>query len=324
MLKATAGVGGAVVLAAMFVVLGSGGDDADAQTPPLCTSVPAAGADAAVSLSAEQLSNAATIVRVGQGMKVPPLGLVKAVATAWVESNLRNLNYGHSDSLGLFQQRPSQGWGDPTQVLDPQYAATKFYEALLALPDWQTSPPGVAEQQVQRSAYPDRYAPAELVAEQIITAARGAICGPTGGDVPGDTPGARAYNRALTQLGVPYSWGGGTEDGPSRGSAQGANTIGFDCSGLVLYAWSIAGLHLPHLAASQATYGRRVTQAELQAGDLIFFNTTGNPLSHVGIADGRGGMIHAPRTGRNVEIVDNVMTNSYWRTHYQFATRPTG
>lgn len=324
MLKATAGVSGAVVLAAMFVVLGSGGDDADAQTPPLCAAVPTAGADAGVSLSAEQLSNAATIVRVGQDMKVPPLGLVKAVATAWVESNLRNLDYGDRDSLGLFQQRPSSGWGDPTQLLDPQYAATKFYKALLALPDWQTSPPGVAEQQVQRSAYPDRYAPAELIAERIIVAAGGAICGPTGGDVAGDTPGARAYNLARTQLGVPYSWGGGTKDGPSLGIAQGANTIGFDCSGLVLYAWAPAGLNLPHLARLQATYGRRIPLPDVRAGDLLFFNTSGEPQSHVGIADGRGGMIHAPRTGRNVEIIDNVLASSYWQGRFEFATRPTG
>ena len=82
------------------------------------------------------------------------IGLIAAM----VESNLVNVNYGDRDSLGLFQQRPSAGWGTPTQVMDPKYAAGKFFSALKGLGDrrWQMSM-GQAAQAVQRSAYPDRY-----------------------------------------------------------------------------------------------------------------------------------------------------------------------
>src|SRR4029453_12564171 len=92
----------------------------------------------------EQMHNAAIIIAVGQRMKVPPRGWVIAIATAIQESSLRNLGdlgaRNDHDSLGLFQQRPSTGWGTPAQIMDPQYSSTKFYEKLLQVPDWQTLP----------------------------------------------------------------------------------------------------------------------------------------------------------------------------------------
>jgi murein DD-endopeptidase MepM/ murein hydrolase activator NlpD len=120
----------------------------------------------------EQMHNAAVIISVGQRMKVPPRGWVIAIATAIQESSLRNLgdlgSKNDHDSLGLFQQRPSQGWGTPAQVMDPVYASTKFYEKLLQVPDWQTLPLTVAAQRVQVSAFPDAYAAHEQVASQIV------------------------------------------------------------------------------------------------------------------------------------------------------------
>jgi murein DD-endopeptidase MepM/ murein hydrolase activator NlpD len=124
------------------------------------------------SLDATQTRNAAMIIAVGQKMNVPPRGWVIAIATAWQESKLNNLgDLGRAndhDSLGLFQQRPSQGWGSVAQVRDPQYAATKFYEKLLKVPRWDTLPLTEAAQKVQVSAYPDAYAKHEALAAQIV------------------------------------------------------------------------------------------------------------------------------------------------------------
>jgi murein DD-endopeptidase MepM/ murein hydrolase activator NlpD len=117
---------------------------------------------------AEQTGNAVTIVKVGADLAVLRRGWVIAVATAIQESGLRNIDYGDRDSLGLFQQRPSQGWGTPAQLMDPVYAATAFYRALLRVPGWQDLPLTEAAQAVQRSAYPDAYARHEPAATALV------------------------------------------------------------------------------------------------------------------------------------------------------------
>ncbi|WP_328463588.1 hypothetical protein OHA21_38335 [Actinoplanes sp. NBC_00393] len=123
--------------------------------------------------SAEQVGNATVIVAVGQRLQVPARGQVIAVATAMQESSLINLPGGDRDSVGLFQQRPSQGWGTPAQLQDPQHAATKFYTKLLAVPGWQTMTVTAAAQAVQISAYPDAYAKWEPDAVQLVGAVTG-------------------------------------------------------------------------------------------------------------------------------------------------------
>lgn len=125
-------------------------------------------------LTPEQAGNAAIIISVGQQWEVPQRGWVIAVATALQESNLINLGDlgadNDHDSLGLFQQRPSMGWGSPEQILNPQYAATVFYERLVQVPGWEELPLTVAAQQVQRSAFPNAYARHERRATQIVEA----------------------------------------------------------------------------------------------------------------------------------------------------------
>jgi murein DD-endopeptidase MepM/ murein hydrolase activator NlpD len=124
------------------------------------------------SLGDAQMRNAATIIAVGQKMKVPPRGWVIAVATALQESYLNNLGdlgpRNDHDSLGLFQQRPSQGWGTPEQVMSPEYAAGKFYEKLLTIADWEKMRLTDAAQQVQHSAAPEEYAKHESLAASIV------------------------------------------------------------------------------------------------------------------------------------------------------------
>jgi hypothetical protein len=105
---------------------------------------------------------------VAKQVGAPPRAWLVALATAKQESDLRNINYGDRDSLGLFQQRPSQGWGSPAQVLDPVYSTSTFLDRLLKVPNWQRLPVTVAAQTVQRSAFPDAYAKWEGLAAQLV------------------------------------------------------------------------------------------------------------------------------------------------------------
>jgi hypothetical protein len=106
----------------------------------------------------EQAANAATISMLAVHRDLSPQAATIALATAVQESKLRNLSYGDADSLGLFQQRPSQGWGTPEQVTDPTYAAGRFYDALVQVDGWQDGVVTEVAQAVQRSAFPDAYA----------------------------------------------------------------------------------------------------------------------------------------------------------------------
>lgn len=108
-------------------------------------------------LTGEQLGNAATITAVGVDMDMPDRAMTVALATAMQESGLRNLDYGDRDSLGLFQQRPSQGWGSRSQVTDPEYASRAFYTALTRVGGWERMSITDAAQAVQVSAFPNAY-----------------------------------------------------------------------------------------------------------------------------------------------------------------------
>ncbi len=106
----------------------------------------------------DQLLNASIIADVAMRRALPERAVIVALATAQQESKLRNLDYGDADSLGLFQQRPSEGWGSASQITQPIYAAGKFFDALVKVTDWQTLSVGDAAQAVQRSAFPQAYA----------------------------------------------------------------------------------------------------------------------------------------------------------------------
>ncbi|MBD0292645.1 MAG: hypothetical protein ICV70_03595 [Jiangellaceae bacterium] len=124
-------------------------------------------------LGPEQAVNAATIAAVAERRGLPARAVTIALAAAYQESDLRNLDHGDRDSLGLFQQRPSQGWGSPDQILDPVYATDRFYDALVKVPDYRELPITVAAQRVQRSAYPDAYADHEARARALASALSG-------------------------------------------------------------------------------------------------------------------------------------------------------
>ncbi|MFJ7148602.1 heavy metal transporter [Streptomyces sp. NPDC100445] len=138
-----------------------------------CEVVPAAGGGASYQFTPEQAVNAATIAAVGTGRGMPERAVTIALATALQESGLRNIGHGDRDSLGLFQQRPSQGWGTERQIMDPAYAAGIFYAHLAKVPDYTGLPLTVAAQRVQRSGYPEAYAKHEPDAALLAAALTG-------------------------------------------------------------------------------------------------------------------------------------------------------
>ncbi len=245
-------------------------------------------------LSEEQRRNAATIIGVAREMGAPPRAWLIALATAMQESTLRNINYGDRDSLGLFQQRPSQGWGSPAEVTDPIYATRIFIERLLEVGGWEDMPVTVAAQTVQRSAFPDAYAKweglaAELV-KQLADVADPTGCGQTA-VLPDGVAGA-AIAFALGEVGKPYVWG-----------ATGPNTN--HCSGLMLRAFQAAGINLPRVSRQQFYAGGHVPISQAQPGDLLFYATDPSDpatIHHVVLYMGNDQMVEAPYTGERVRV----------------------
>ncbi|MFG2604469.1 heavy metal transporter [Streptomyces sp. NPDC048514] len=138
-----------------------------------CKVVSASGRGSAFAFTPEQAQNAATIAAVGTGRGMPRRAVAIALATSLQESGLRNIEHGDRDSLGLFQQRPSQGWGTERQIMDPAYAAGMFYAHLAKVPDYPELPLTVAAQRVQRSGYPEAYAKHEPDATLLAAALTG-------------------------------------------------------------------------------------------------------------------------------------------------------
>lgn len=147
-------------------------------TIPVAGGASSSGAGGSVTaLNAEQEANARIIIAVGRELGLPDYGIVIALATAMQESSLRNINWGDRDSVGLFQQRPSTGWGTVEQIMDPAHAARLFYDGnpgftrgLRDIAGWESMPLTVAAQRVQISAYPNAYAKWETSARSWFAA----------------------------------------------------------------------------------------------------------------------------------------------------------
>ena len=118
-------------------------------------------------LTLEQAANASTIAGVAFRKQLPERAVVIAYATAIQESHIHNLPGGDRDSVGLFQQRPSQGWGTPEQVQNPAYAAGKFLDRLVNVPGWETGRLTDVAQAVQRSGFPEAYQQWEPMATEL-------------------------------------------------------------------------------------------------------------------------------------------------------------
>lgn len=265
------------------------------------TSGPAgSGAADAANLNDEQRGTVALIISIGKQRKMPPRAWQVAIQAGMTESGLRNLNYGDRDSLGIFQMRPSMGWGTPTQVTDPVYAVNKFFNVLESVPNWKEQRPGESAQDVERSAFPDRYHKWEAMAAHMISQV-GAVQDPTGcGEgvgklLPAPTAAAgSAIQWALGQQGKPYEWGAATTHQNS-----------FDCSSLMLQAFRAAGITLPRTSRQQFKAGALLPVQQAQPGDLLFWAyDRGNPatIHHVAMYLGDGKIVEAQQTGVPVHI----------------------
>ncbi len=264
----------------------------------------------------EQLEIAATIIDVGVAKGVPRWGWIVGLATAMQESGLRNLphlgNRNDHDSIGVFQQRPSQGWGTVEQLSQPEYQAGKFFDKLLTVTGWEQMPLTQAAQAVQVSAYPDAYAKwaddaiqlVEQLTSTLTDCATDAFAAlPDGFTLPINTPPqvTTAIFWAVGQLGTPYHFGGSCTD-PHSGDPDKQ----CDCSSLMQQAYRAAGVSIPRVTTDQAKAGTAVTDpAALLPGDLILIpgsqGTMSNPR-HVGMYLGQGLIIQAPKTGDVVKI----------------------
>ena len=267
---------------------------------PITSGPAGSGAEDAANLGEEARATVAQIIQIGKERELPPLAWQVAIQAGMTESGLRSLDYGDRDSLGIFQMRPSMGWGTPAQVTDPTYAINKFYDVLEAVPNWEQQRPGESAQDVERSAFPERYHRWEPMAAHLIGNV-GLVADPTGcGEgigqlLPAPTEAAgQAIQWALAQQGKPYQWGALTTHQNS-----------FDCSSLMLQAYRSVGVTLPRVSRQQFRAGAMLPVEQAQPGDLVFWaRDTSNEITihHVAMYLGDGRIVEAQRTGVPVHI----------------------
>ena len=295
-----------------------------------------------VRLSAEQLANASTITTTTRSRRLPPRAAVIAIATAMTESTLHNYHqFTDHDSLGLFQQRVSIYTA--AVATDPVRATTAFLARLVRVRNWQTLPLTVAAQDVQVSAFPDRYAKYETLADSLVSkywkdpgtvaaaSSTGCVDGtgvadsqhggsaknaPPGLQLPTDETLKTVVTFALAQLGKPYVW-------------DAAGPDAYDCSGLMLAAWARAGVALPHSTYLQVNVGIPVANTQtMLPGDLILIQGAheknappgpGHVGMYIGTAHGVQWLINAPTEGEPVQT-DRV---SAWANQIVAIRRPS-
>lgn len=236
---------------------------------PRCTVGPAGGGEGRTyELSPEQAANAATISAVGTTRGLPERAVTIALATALQESALRNIDHGDRDSLGLFQQRPSQGWGTPAEIMDPVYSAGKFYEHLAEVPGYSRLPLTVAAQKVQKSGFPQAYAKHEPDSALLAAALTGRspaslTCSPapTTAEGPGDAAEVRsdlvhAFGKdLLPSTGSAGASAAGAVSVPVPAEADDAAGRGWE-----LAHWAVA--RSGTLRIDEVSYGGRVWTAD--------------------------------------------------------------
>jgi hypothetical protein len=222
-------------------------------------------------LSPSQAGNAATIAAVATSRGLPERALTIALATALQESGLDNLDHGDRDSLGLFQQRPSQGWGTSRQILDPVYSTNEFFDGLVKIKGYSRLPLTVAAQRVQKSGYPQAYAKHEADATLLSAALTGrkaaALSCTTGADTPFSAGGRQGRTSQVTAR-LTREFGGQVKPRPAAeprtvavpASPAGGAAVGDGTRrGWELAQWAVAHAH--DLKVEQVTFGGRLWAA---------------------------------------------------------------
>lgn len=250
-----------------------------------------------VTLDPEQAAHAADVVATAVQRELPARAATIALAAAYQESDLRNLDYGDRDSVGLFQQRPSQGWGTRAQILDPAYATAKFYDALVRVPEYRDLPVTVAAQEVQRSAFPNAYADHEQDARVLASAF-------TGWSPAAFSCTVRAGPQAAQAAPI-------TESGLTVRAAAALAAIRSTFGPLPVGGFDPAGVSSGHMAGSAHYDGRAI--------DVFFRPVTDDATRH-GWALAQWAVANADRLGVTTVIYDGRLWTAArsaagWRTY---------
>ncbi|MFD9909859.1 heavy metal transporter [Streptomyces sp. NPDC059063] len=268
--------------------------------PARCTVVSDNGDGATYELSAEQAVNAATVAAVGTRRGMPERAVTIALATALQESALHNIRHGDRDSLGLFQQRPSQGWGTERQIMDPVYATERFYARLDRVPGYSRLPLTVAAQRVQRSGFPQAYAKHEPDAVLLAAALTGrapatfTCAGPPGAEPGGPGAVRRALVRDFGRDVLPdggASARGRTVRVPVAGVAAAVPEGGAPQRGWELAHWAVANASALHI--ERVTYAGR----EWNAGNSGTAGDSGDAWRRVKSGPEKSRAGHPPASG---------------------------
>ncbi len=202
-----------------------------------------------VSLDPQQASIAATIAAVAASERIPARAVTIAYATAMQESHMHNLDYGDQDSVGVFQQRPSEGWGTASELEDPVYATSKFFGALIRVPGWLDLPVDQAAQAVQHSADGSAYSQYDLMAATLTSA----YTGQQAHDVwcwPGPGPQPRQnISAAGTGLAAAFGAAAGGRPVTSFTVSHSAKTAAAAVQVQPTDAWTVASWLVTHAAA---------------------------------------------------------------------------
>jgi hypothetical protein len=265
--------GGLVLFGCLLLVAGAAGwvywhgSVGDIPVREHCTAT--TGGGTSVDLDPEQMGNAGVIAAVAVRRGLPARAGTIAIATAIQESKLRNISYGDRDSLGLFQQRPSMGWGTPEEVRDPVYASNAFYDVLVKIEGYRNLEITKAAQKVQRSAYPEAYADHEPEARVLSSALSGyspagVTCVLRQQAVTGQKPAKDGLTaRARTLITTAGNETGRAARGPVAGAGPAGTTVQWQLTGKESgrLGWSLAQWAVSRAQAlgvvSVATDGKR-------------------------------------------------------------------
>ncbi|MGW0569904.1 hypothetical protein [Streptomyces tauricus] len=282
--------------------------------------------------TARQLRNAATITNVARTRSLSPRAAVIAVAVAMQESTLNNLHYGHADSVGLFQQRPSQGWGAISELTDPVHASGEFYEQLVKVDHWQQKSLAKVAATIQRPAerYRNEYAKWESAAGSLVAKTWGTHAVTSIG-TGCDDPAASGDEDPRATFNVKNPRTTAQAIASARKEAGGTGWYRM-CDNFVAqaYGWGSSGS-----TTANVHWNRLVDAGLAHPGDVspprgaLLFYDTGSPAGHVALYLGSDQVASNdvgddyPRQGKIAIVSRKELTDGAWRLRYRGWAEPS-